>query len=231
MAQIEVIRHVAFEDLGILADLFAQRGDTVAYTDAMTADFSLPRYQQADLLVVLGAPIGAYDEDRYPFLNPEIECIQSRLQHQQAVLGICLGAQLLARLLGATVQSMPAKEIGYAPLRLTEAGLASPLRHLAGLPVLHWHGDQFTVPATAVELADTVAAPQAFAAGQKILALQFHLEADARRIEHWLVGHACELAAAGIDVNTIRHDAEQYGLPLQTAALRTMTEWLQQLGL
>ncbi|UOO82081.1 glutamine amidotransferase [Uruburuella testudinis] len=229
MAAIAVIRHLAFENLGILENLFTRRGDTFFYIEAPAADFTDPRLQSADLLVILGAPIGAFDEARYPFLNAETACIRTRIEAGKPTLGICLGAQLIARILGAAVAPMGNKEIGFSPLALTEAGTASPLRHLAGTPVLHWHGDQFEIPPQAAHLAASAACPhQAFSVGTHILALQFHLEADPAKIEYWLVGHACELAAAGIDLQQLRDDAARHGQALQQAAEKTISEWLDQ---
>src|SRR6201999_289627 len=101
---------------------------------------------ESDLLVVLGGPIGAYEEDRYPFLTAELTLIGARLKAGRPTLGICLGAQLMARALGADVRPGAGKEIGWAPLVLSEAGRAGPLRHLGNEPVLHWHGDIFHLP-------------------------------------------------------------------------------------
>lgn len=228
MNHIVVLRHVAFEDLGVLADLFHQRGDDVFYVDAPVADLTNQRLFDADLMVVLGAPIGVYEEDSYPFLRAEKACIKQRLDAGKAVLGICLGAQLIADVLGGTV-TPGIKEIGYAPVILTEEGQQSVLQHLDNLPVLHWHGDTMTLPAGAISLAHTESCQQqAFALGKHILALQFHLEADPQTIEYWLVGHACELAAAQSDITTIRADAQQVGPALREAAIKTIGQWLQQ---
>lgn len=228
MAYIEVIRHVAFEDLGVLTSLLAQRGDEVTYHEAMDVDFNLAQFQKADLLVVLGAPIGANDEDKYLFLKKEMRCIKRRMLNKKPILGICLGAQLMARVLGAEVTSLPAKEIGFAPLVLTVEGRHSPLKYLSNIPVLHWHGDQFTLAPDAVRLAYTHnCMQQAFSVENYALGLQFHMEVDATRIEHWLVGHACELAEAGCDLAQIREDAGRYGPMLREAAMVCMGEWLK----
>ena len=230
MAAIAVVRHVAFEDLGVLANLFARRGDKVAYYEAPEADFSDAALQDADLLVVLGGPVGAYDDALYPFVAAEAECIGRRLAAGKPILGVCLGAQLMARMLGAEVVPMATKEIGFSPLTLTEAGRRSPLRHLENIPVLHWHGDQFDIPAQAVALAATDACPhQAFSLGNQVLALQFHLEVAPQMLEAWLVGHANELHQQRIDPRELRAQAQALGCTGAQVASVILTDWLARL--
>ena len=227
MAVIAALRHVAFENLGILEELFTNRGDEVHYFDAPTVNFNEPLLQSADLLVVLGAPIGAFDDELYPFIATEAACIKQRLDSKKSILGICLGAQLIARVLGADVKSMGVKEIGFSPLLFTEEGENSPLSHLKNIPVLHWHGDRFDLPPSAERLAYTgICSEQAFSIGNNVLGLQFHLEADTSKIEQWLVGHACELSSAKINLAQLRQDAAKYGSKLKPAALTVVGEWL-----
>ena len=111
---------------------------------------------------------------------------------------------------------------------MTEAASATPLRHLAPTPVLHWHGDTFDLPEGATHLASTaLCRNQAFAVGSNILGLQFHPEADpAAGIEPWLIGHAAELASAGIDPRALRDGAKALGLSLLAKAQAMLTEWL-----
>jgi GMP synthase (glutamine-hydrolysing) len=136
----------------------------------------------------------------------------------------------MAAALGAEVAPAGRVEIGYAPLTLTADGLASPLRAVQSVPVLHWHGDQFGIPAGARRLAETPGFPnQAFSLGPRILGLQFHLEADASRIEQWLIGHACELSRHGIDPAAIRRDAERHGPSLARSAGLAIGIWLDAL--
>ena len=132
-----------------------------------------------------------------------------------------------AAALGAPVTPTGRKEIGYAPLQLTDAGRASVLAGLEGVAVLHWHGDEFAIPDGAQRLAQTPGFPnQAFCLGDRVLGLQFHVEADHTRIERWLIGHALELAAAGIDPRQIRADATTCGPMLADVAVTTITSWL-----
>lgn len=226
-----VLRHVHFEDLGSFASPLAARGYAVRYSDAGDADFLAADPIEPDLLVVLGGPIGVYMDRAYPFLSREKAFIAERLLRGKPTLGICLGAQLIAAALGARVYPSGHTEIGFAPIALTPAGAASPLRHLADGPVLHWHGDTYDLPAGAAHLASTaLVAQQAFAIGDSVLALQFHPEAETRtRFERWLVGHASELANARIDVAALRADGARYGAAMADAGTRMFGEWLQRL--
>lgn len=225
------IRHVPFEDLGILAPALEAHGYEIEYLEAGLDSIPPERALAPDLLVVLGGPIGVYDGDRYPFLFEEQRAIRARLDAGLPTMGVCLGAQLIARALGADVAPTGRHEIGYAPLTLTDEGCASVLTPLEGHPVLHWHGDQFGIPEGATRLAETPGFPnQAFAVGDTVLALQFHLEADHTRIESWLVGHAHELAAAGIDPQRLRTDAAAFGPGLARAATRVIDAWLDRLA-
>jgi len=223
------LRHVHFEDVGTLDAVLVEHGYRVQYLDA-TRD-ALDSAVHADLLIVLGGPISACDACSYPFLESESDVISQRLDSSRPLLGICLGAQLIAQALGAKIAPLDTKEIGFAPLTLTSAGEQSVLAALGDTPVLHWHGDQFEIPAHATHLASTEAcAHQAFAIEQHVLALQFHLEADVETLEPWLVGHAHELGQAGINPNTLRAQAATLGNRLTTAAHAVMTAWLDQLA-
>lgn len=230
-----IIRHQIFEDLGIFEPALKKRGFEIIYHEAGTAHLNAPELDTADLLVVLGAPIGVHDESSYPFLRAEKELISRRLEAQKPLLGICLGAQLIALGAGATVISSDEKEIGYAPLTLTKAGYDSPLAPLSKIPVLHWHADQFTIPAGQDSLAETPGFPsQAFTLDDQLchpfaLALQFHLEADWRKIENWLIGNAYELSVRGLDPASIRADAATYGPALEKAGIKVLNQWLDQI--
>ena len=232
MKQAFAIRHVAFEDLGCLAPLLDQKGFTTSYLDAGVDDLAAAR--AADFLVVLGGPIGAYEEGRYPFLKDEMRLIEAALKRGVPILGICLGAQLLAKALGARVYAGAGKEIGFAPIDLTADGRGSCLSSLESCAcvVLHWHGDTFDIPAGATRLAATAMTPnQAFALNNRVLALQFHMETDPRRFERWLVGHTCELTAEKIDIPALRAAGVRHGSPLAESGRAAFEKWLDQTGL
>ena len=222
------LRHVAFEDLGLFEPLLKQRGYAVEYVQAGPHALSAQDWVDADLVVVLGGPIGVADIDVYPWLDHEIAGICQRLSCHRPLLGLCLGAQLMAAALGARVASLPTKEIGWAPVVLTAAAANSPLRHLAGLDMLHWHGDAFDLPKGATLLASTLMTPhQAFSIGVSALALQFHAEVDASKIETWLIGHAAELRAASVDIGLLRESSLLQRRKVQErAASELLNEWL-----
>ena len=228
-----ILRHVAFEDPGLLAPALTRAGWDFDILEAATADLTQQRISDADLLVVLGGPIGVGDIGDYPFLAQEIALLEKRLAGNRPTLGICLGSQLMAAALGARVYAGPIKEIGWPPLQLTDDGRASCLAPLnePDATVLHWHGDTFDLPAGATRLASTAAyANQAFAFGPNALALQFHIEADPARLEEWYVGHTVELGAAKISIPALRTATAQVASRIPAQAERIFAQWLGQIA-
>ncbi len=221
------IRHLAFEDAGLLEGLLAARGIDLSYIDAGIDPLDSSALLDADLLVVLGGPIGVYETDAYPFLTGEIGLLHKRLAARKPTLGICLGAQLIATALSARVAPGPAKEIGYAPIELTAEGKQSVLAPFENVAVLHWHGDNLDLPVGATRLASTKACPtQAFAIGARVLGLQFHIETEPRSLERWLIGHACELAQAKISPPLLREQVARTGQATADAGRRALDAWL-----
>jgi GMP synthase (glutamine-hydrolysing) len=221
------VRHVAFEDLGLLGPLVAARGYGVGFHDAGVQPFNAETLLEPDLVVVLGGPIGVYEQEAYPFIADEIAAVAARLQADKPILGICLGAQMMAAALNAKVAPGQVKEIGWAPLTLTGDGQRSPLASLGATPVLHWHGDNCELPKDCALLASTPHCPvQAFLRKPAQLALQFHLETEPARFESWLVGHTVELSKAGIDPRELRKQAHTFGPATREIGQKVLGAWL-----
>lgn len=222
------IRHVHFQDLGIFEAVLNGAGYKLHYHDIWVSDFETLDPQEPDLLIVLGGPVGVQETDAYPFLIQERALIRKRLDAGRPLFGICLGAQQISAALGATIVPLPVKAIGFMPLTITKEGFQSPLRHLDGVPVLHWHRDSYETPEQAVSLALTPAGgSQAFSVGTNVLALLFHPEVNVcSDLERWLIGQANIINSTDFDPWRIREDARRYG-PLIRRAARTMfAEWI-----
>jgi GMP synthase-like glutamine amidotransferase len=181
------LQHADFEDLGCIGRWLAARNHEVSGT-RLYAGERPPSEREFDALVVMGGPMNIYEHERYPWLTAEKELIRSAVTAGRRVLGVCLGAQLLADVLGGPVTRNRYSEIGWFPVALSEAGTASP--YFAGLPqrflAFHWHGDTYALPPGAQCLASSEAcAQQAFAYGERVLGLQFHLEVGRANAEEW----------------------------------------------
>jgi GMP synthase (glutamine-hydrolysing) len=225
--QVVVVQHLAFEDLGSFEPVLKAGGMSVTCLQAGVDDLK-EAIDEADLVVVLGGPIGVYETDAYPFLEDELQALRARLARQRPTLGICLGAQLMAQAAGGRVYPGGRKEIGWSELQLSDAGQGSPLKHLGGVHVLHWHGDTFDLPPGAERLASSpLYENQAFSMGPNALALQCHPEATASAFECWLIGHAAELSAASIDIRALRAEAARLAPALEQAGANMLREWLE----
>lgn len=228
------IRHVAFEDLGSFAPLLAARGYAIRYQEAGYDDLAALDPLADSLLVVLGGPIGVYEDVDYPFIGDALRLLATRLHAGRPVLGICLGCQLVARALGARVYPGGCKEIGWKPLALTAAGRAGPLAAFGDdAPVLHWHGDTFDLPEGATLLASSdLYAHQAFSWQRHALGLQFHIETTARGLERWFIGHACEIAGTpGLSVPALRAATARHAAAAEVQGRQCFAAWLEQAGL
>ncbi len=233
MKRVIVLRHLAFEDLGVFESEFLSAGHRPIYLDAGLHSLGDVDLEPSDLLVILGGPIGADEEEMYPILKDEFLFLETALSKSVPVLGICLGAQMIARVFGAHIKAMPQKEIGFGKIELTDAGKRSCLGPIeaSGSHVLHWHGDTFDLPKDADLLASSpMAENQAFSVGERVLGLQFHLELDPKAFERWLIGHTCELRLADIDVTQLRADAIRYSRDLETGGRDVIRRWLSTLS-
>jgi GMP synthase (glutamine-hydrolysing) len=195
------IQHLACETPGLIAEVLEAQGIAIEYVrpfEQQAVPSSLSRY---DGLVVMGGPMGVYEQDAYPFLRDEICLVEQALRADKPVLGVCLGSQLLAAALGAPVTRGPRKEIGWFPVTLTPA--AAQLPSWRAVPsrftAWHWHGDVFALPSGAMPLASSeLTAHQAFAFGRAALGILFHLEVTEAIIAGMVVNLADELREAGV---------------------------------
>lgn len=227
-----VIRHVSFEDLGSLESVLRSLDYSIDYREAATDLLDPTELSRCDLLISLGGPISANDTADFEFIGKELEILEYRMRNDRPTLGICLGAQLMAKALGGNVSAGRAREIGWAPLTLTEEGQRSPLQFLdASLThVLHWHGEVFSVPEGAKNLAFTQDCDsQAFSYGKNSLALQFHPETVPSQLERWYVGHSLELGINKISVTGLRAKSQIHGKTLIPAAKAFFSYWLESL--
>jgi GMP synthase-like glutamine amidotransferase len=176
--RIQVLQHVPFEGPAGIADWAASRGHPLTVARLYCGD-PLPTLDTFDRLAVMGGPMGIYDEQDHPWLLPEKAFLAAAIQAGKTIVGVCLGAQLLADCLGARVIHNAHKEIGWLPIELTPEALADPVfGPLApGLTVYHWHGDTFPLPPGTVHLARSAGCEhQAFLHQGRVLGLQFHIE-------------------------------------------------------
>ncbi|MDX1556562.1 MAG: type 1 glutamine amidotransferase, partial [Xanthomonadales bacterium] len=189
MARVLVFQHVAAEPLGTLDPMLRQRGHRIRYVNFHRDPDARPSLDKYQALIVLGGPMMPDQADRHPHLVTEMRCIEEALRQNMPVLGICLGAQLLAHALGAPMKPARAWEIGWYDLEPTAQAAADPV--LCGLthpqPVFQWHGYTFDLPDGATHLARTeICKNQAFRYGAHAYGFQFHLELDERLINRWL---------------------------------------------
>ncbi|MFC4727003.1 type 1 glutamine amidotransferase [Coralloluteibacterium thermophilus] len=203
MSRLVVFQHVAAEPLGTLDALIRRRGHRIRFHNFERHPEAQPNIDRYRGLVVLGGPMNVEDQARRPHLATELRAIERALRQDKPVLGICLGAQLLAHVLGAPVRRHAQPEIGWYDLQCTDAGRRDPvLAPLgAGAPVFQWHARTYDLPAGAVQLARTdTCEQQAFRWGDRAYGFQFHLEMDEALVERWLrvPAYREELAASGL---------------------------------
>ena len=213
MPRLLVFQHVAAEPLGSLDPLIRSRGHRIRFHNFERHPDARPDVQRYRGLIVLGGPMNVEDQHRRPHLQTELRAIEDALRQDKPVLGICLGAQLLAHVLGAPVRRHEHHEIGWYPLETTEAGRKDPVLGALGegAPVFQWHSRTYSLPTGAQHLARTATCEQqAFCWGRAAYGFQFHLEADTAMIERWLTlpAYRRELAEAGLgrDEEQIRRE-------------------------
>jgi len=206
MRRLLVFQHVPYEILGSLDPLLRAAGFRIRYVNFGRQPDARPDSSRYHGLIVLGGPMNCDQSDRYPHLATEIELIQETIDEGKPVLGICLGAQLIARALGARVTANATREIGWYELSPTTAGCADPLFTHFGerQMIFQWHGDTFDIPRGATHLATSPECTnQAFRYNDNVYGLQFHLEVDEPMIRRWL--HTPAMAREAMDLGGEDH--------------------------
>ncbi|MEO7348850.1 MAG: gamma-glutamyl-gamma-aminobutyrate hydrolase family protein [Terrimesophilobacter sp.] len=227
MPQALVFQHADHITLGNFEPVLREYGFEIIIVDATKEDVLTLDPGAADVVIVLGGEMGVYETEKHPHLVDEMQFIRARIDAKKPLFGVCLGAQLMAGCLGGRNYKGEKPDIGYQDIRLTEAGLASPLRHVAGLGMLEWHGDHFTLPEEATLLASSVAYPnEAFAIGDFALAVQFHPEVTASMHEEWTLNASNQFAEEGIDTEEWRALGRERNPAMQVASRAMLSEWL-----
>lgn len=223
-----IVRHTPYEGIAGFREPVEAAGFVLDRVDVACARFDALDWLAPDLLILMGGPMGAYERAAYPWIDGEIAGLAGRLAAGRPTLAVCLGAQMVAAALGARVFPGPVKEVGFAPVTLTEAGTGSALRHIADVPVLHWHGDTFDLPEGTELLASSpLYRHQAFRRGATLLALQCHPEmGEDARFEAWLAAGEDYAAEAGTSVPALRADYAARGPAAVAAGRRLVAEWL-----
>lgn len=195
---IHYLQHVPFEGLGSIENWAHGNGHHLTAT-RLYAGEQFPAFERFDCLIVMGGPMSIHDESDYVWLKGEKWFIRQAIERGKCVLGICLGAQLIADVLGARVYQGEHKEIGWFPIQKSEALASHEIATV--LPdefeVFHWHGETFELPQGAVRLASSAAClNQGFVVGERVIGLQFHLETTAASAEAIIAHCADELVQA-----------------------------------
>lgn len=237
MPRLLVFQHVAAEPLGTLDPLIRARGHRIRFVNFEREPDAQPDVDRYRGLVVLGGPMNVEDQAQRPHLRTELRAIERMLAQGKPVLGICLGAQLLAHALGAPVARNGVPEIGWYPLQATAAGLDDPVLSPLGAEslVFQWHACRFQVPDGAVHLARSAQCEQqAFRWGANAYGFQFHLEMDEALIERWLANPAYhdELLASGLphDADAIRVQTRLHIAAMQRQADAVFNNFLDLIG-
>ena len=232
MSRVCILLHAEAETPGLIADVLDRRGIGVETVRGYAGEPIPTAMDGRDALVVMGGPMGVYDQDRVPFLRDEIDLIRDAVRAGKPVLGVCLGSELLAAALGANVA--PArKEIGWYPVTLTDAAASDPLWRGVdrSIRVFHWHGDAFELPPGAVPLASSALTPyQAFRHGKAAYGLLFHMEMDETMVRAMVTAFGDELREAKADAGRILGLAPDAVREMSRIGSIVFDRWVDRIG-
>jgi GMP synthase (glutamine-hydrolysing) len=222
-----VIPHHEGEHAGNLVAPMREFGFEIEEWRAFAGESSPLSGESVDLLVILGGIMGANDEAEHPWLLEELRLVERALKSGTQVIGLCLGGQILARVLGARVYRAEAVELGYPQIMPTGAAPALAPFAANEWRALQWHQDAFDLPAGARRLAESAMTPnQGFAYGDNCLALQFHPEASEAMVRGWLAKGSAAVAAAGYDMEDVLGEVSRWAPRAERAGAEMMEIWL-----
>jgi GMP synthase-like glutamine amidotransferase len=234
MEEVLVFQHDPFEDLGFFAEVLEKQRADYRVVRLFHGEMPAEEWEHVRALIILGGPMNVDEEENFPFLRWEKRIIRAAIEEAVPMLGVCLGAQLIAATLGTPVFHGPVKEIGWSPISITPHGQVDSL--LGYLPesatVFQWHGDGFDLPPGAIRLASSAHySTQAFRVGKTIYGLQFHLEVTPRMIERWIDERSKDLALAPYVLpDKIIADTQSYAPTLKYYAERFLSEFVRRVS-
>ncbi|MBV7531143.1 type 1 glutamine amidotransferase [Chitinophaga sp. sic0106] len=204
---IHYFQHVSFEGLGCIAEWCRTQGHTLTATKWFEPDANADAAATADWLIIMGGPMGVYDQDQYPWLTTEINIVKTALEQKKKVLGICLGSQILAAALGANVYAHTQKEIGWYPVDFTFQEQAADLINVLPqhMDVFHYHGDTFDIPNGATRFAASAACNNQAFMYDNAIGLQFHIELTPTSLVAMIDHGQAEITAGGPFVQQRNH--------------------------
>lgn len=234
MRKILVFQHAAHIILGTLNPTLKDQGLRMRYVNFERNPDEKPTLEKYNGLIVLGGHMGVYEAEKYTHIKTELKLIEEALKKDVPILGICLGSQLLAHVLGANVRKSEEKEIGWHDIKLTSEGLKDPLfNHFQSTEkIFQLHGDTFDIPKGAVHLASSeICQGQAFRFGEKAYGIQFHLEVDHQMIHRWLLNplnlQEIKNSNGKFSVEQIKNETEQYIKHSMTLSHQTFTKFIE----